>query len=155
MKSILSKIVLALFLVTFSVGFASAQKGEFRKNLTDEQKALIAQQKEKNTEMKKAFKATLTADQLAILENAKLSAKEKRDALKATLTADQKAMMESNLAARKAERQAFMATLTDAQKANVKKWPGRSDVMGLKPEWRKQKPKHRDNCTLKLDPFVL
>ncbi|GEM_PF-5387479 len=141
MKSILSKIVLALFLVTFSVGFASAQKGEFRKNLTDEQKALIAQQKEKNTEMKKAFKATLTADQLAILENAKLSAKEKRDALKATLTADQKAMMESNLAARKAERQAFISTLTDAQKANVKKMARKIGRDGIKARMTKAKAK--------------
>ena len=141
MKSILSKIVLALFLVTFSVGFASAQKGEFGKKLTDEQKALLAQQKEKNTEMKKAFKATLTADQLAILENAKLSAKEKRDALKATLTADQKAMMESNLAARKTERQAFMATLTDAQKANVKKMARKIGRDGIKARMSKAKAK--------------
>jgi hypothetical protein len=141
MKSILSKIVLVLFLVTFSIGFTSAQKGDFVKNMTDEQKASLAQQKEKNAEMKKAFKANLTTDQLAILENAKLSAKEKRDAIKATLTADQKAMMDSNLASVKAERQAFVATLTDAQKANIKKMARKIGREGIKARMLKAKAK--------------
>ncbi len=141
MKSILSKIIFALYLVTFSIGFSSAQKAEFGKNLTDDQKALLAQQKEKNAEMKKAFKATLTADQLAIVENAKLSAKEKRDALKATFTADQKAMLQSNLSARKVDRQAFMTTLTDAQKANAKKMARKIGREGIKARMSKAKAK--------------
>ena len=141
MKRILTKIVVAFFLVTFSIGITTAQKAEPGKNMTDEQKALLAQQKEANAEMKKAFKATLTADQLAIVDNAKLTAKEKREALKATLTADQKAMLQSNLAARKAERQAFMATLTDAQKANIKKLARKIGREGIKARMSKIKTK--------------
>lgn len=121
MKSNLSKMVLALFVIFLSIGATYAQKGEFGKNLTDEQKALLVKQRQENADMRKAFKATLTADQLAILQNAQLNAKEKRAAMKASLTADQKAMLKSNLEARKVEREAFKATLTDAQKANIKK----------------------------------
>ena len=113
--------VLAIFVITLSIGAAYAQKGEIVKNLSDEQKALLVQQRQENTDMRKAFKATLTADQLAILENAQLNAKEKREAMKASFSADQKALLKTNMEARKVDHEAFMASLTDAQKANIKK----------------------------------
>ena len=132
MKITLSKMVLALFALTFSFGVTYAQKREVRKNLTDEQKALLVQQKQENTEMRKAFKATLTADQLAIIQNAKLNVKEKKEAMKASLSADQKALLASNLQAIKVEREAFRKTLTDVQKANIKKVARKIGREGIK-----------------------
>ncbi|MCX6238554.1 MAG: hypothetical protein NTY07_13510 [Bacteroidia bacterium] len=137
MKSIVSKLVLAVFTVIFSISVATAQKGELGKKLTDEQKALLVQQKQENTDMKKAFKATLTADQLAILQNAALTAKEKREAMKASLSADQKVLLKTNLEARKVERQAFMATLTAEQKANIKKMARKIGREGVKARMQK------------------
>lgn len=139
MKSILSKLLLAIFTVIFSIGISNAQKGESGKNLTDEQKMLLTQQKAENTEMKKTFKETLTADQLAILNNAQLTAKEKREALKASLTADQKALLKTDIEARKENREAFKATLTAEQKSNIKKMARKIGREGVKARMRKAK----------------
>jgi hypothetical protein len=143
MKSILSKMVLVLFVLTLSIGASYAQKGEFGKNLTDEQKALLVKQRQENTDMRKAFKATLTADQLAILQNAQLNAKEKREAIKASLSADQKALITSNLEARKVEREAFKATLTDTQKANLRKMVRKIGREGIKARMQRAKKKSK------------
>jgi len=139
MKSIVSKLVLAFFVAILSIGATYAQKGEFGKNLTDEQKALLVQQRQENADMRKAFKATLTVDQLAILQNSQLSAKEKREAMKASLSADQKALLKSNLEARKVEREAFKATLTAEQKANIKKMVRKIGREGVKARMQKAK----------------
>lgn len=130
MKKIVKTIALLSLLIPAVTIGAKAQSadsvkhehhfGAFKKILTEDQKAMLKANRQKQKAAHEAFKATLTADQKAILHDKSLDRKDKKAKLEATLTPDQKQMMANNKATRQADRKAFMATLSDAQKAQLK-----------------------------------
>lgn len=130
MKNTLKKLGAALFMLfaVAALSFAQADatgdksdiKEKFRNNLTEEQKTLIADNKEAAKERREAFKESLSDEQKAILENKEISKKERMEAFKASLTDAQKELLSSNREAMKAQKDAFRATLTDEQKAAMK-----------------------------------
>ncbi len=58
--------------------------------LTEEQLAILDQNKANSQELREAFKATLSEEQLAVLENTELNRREQREALRATLSDEQR-----------------------------------------------------------------
>lgn len=122
-KSIAGLLVAAI--VSTTTLFAQDMDREHARNqlkdiLTEEQLAMMAENRENTRALREAFKATLSEEQLAILQDTELGMKERREALKATLSDDQLALMEGNREAIQAQKEAFRATLTDEQKEAMK-----------------------------------
>lgn len=135
MKSIKSIAIVALFTAAFSVGAQAQVKNHtdslkavhkqehhaFKALLTDQQKAILKENHQKQKTARVAFVASLNNDQKAIMKDKALNHKERKAKLAGTFTQQQKDAMAANKIARKANRKAFVATLTEDQKAAFKK----------------------------------
>lgn len=110
-----------LLLVIFSISSIGtfAQEGPKIQNLTDEQKALLEENKSIREVNREEFKATFTEEQLAILQNEELNRREKMEAIQATLTEEQIALREEHKTINQSNMEAFRETLTEEQIARI------------------------------------
>jgi len=135
MKSIKSLAVVGLISAAISAGAQAQSKSgadslriqhrqehhAFKALLTDQQKAMLKENNQKQKTARAAFIGSLNNDQKAILKDKSFTRKERETKLAGTFTQQQKDAMAANKAARKANRIAFVATLTKDQKAAFKK----------------------------------
>ncbi len=135
MKFIKSIAMVALLTAAFSAGAQAQSKSHtdslktihrqdhhaFKALLTDQQKAMLKENHQKQKTARTAFVASLNNDQKAIMKDRSLTHKERKAKLAGTFTQQQKDAMAANKAARKADRKAFVATLSEDQKVAFKK----------------------------------
>ncbi|MFA9390508.1 MAG: hypothetical protein ACERKD_11900 [Prolixibacteraceae bacterium] len=101
-------------------GTQAQMKGNAQANLTEEQKALVEQNRTNSAEYRDAFKATLTEEQLAIVANMELTRDEKQAALQATFTDQQREMYDTHQALVADQRQQLKGSLSEQQAGQAK-----------------------------------
>ncbi|MBN2350028.1 MAG: hypothetical protein JXJ22_14405 [Bacteroidales bacterium] len=137
MKTLFQKLTVLLFGVLLSFSVSLAQDGtdlvtdepvdeNLPKNLTEQQRNMLQEQKMVNARHREAFSATLSPEQEAILDNPELTREQKRETLRATLTTEQKTMLQEQQTLRVQQRDMFRATLTEEQQVAMRKMARKS-----------------------------
>lgn len=128
MKRVIKSMVLSgmIMLATTTILFAQKEDGKKGKaksemNLSDDQKAMMKANREKEMASREALRATFTAEQKAIMANKELAPEQRRQALKESYTEAQKEMIKNNAAEMEASRETLKNSLTEEQKANMPK----------------------------------
>jgi hypothetical protein len=87
---------------------------------TEEQKAMIKENRAKQVEFKSAFRKTLSSDQLNILSDPRLIRYDRIKSFRASFTDYQVAMIKDHRKQMADQRKLFRSTLTDSQKRQLK-----------------------------------
>ncbi len=116
------------FFIAYSIGFAqetsvnpsSTTKMQNNKGISDQQKAMLQQRKEKKIEYNKMFQSSISQEQRDILEDPRLIQEDRQRKFRASLTDAQVSMIKAHKAEMKTMREEYRATLTPEQKEMMK-----------------------------------
>ena len=128
MKTILRMSILSLIGILFLSNLISGQEttaavknpSAGNAKLTEEQRAMLKANREKQVEFKASFRKTLSADQINTLTDPRLTRYDRIKSFRASFTDDQVAMIRDHRKQMNAQRQLFRSTLTDIQKKKIR-----------------------------------